>query len=160
MLLTTRGMPQILYGTEIGMLGGQRHVDLRADFPGGFPDDKRSAFNDTGRTAKENEIFDYLRKLLRLRKQHPALSIGNMIHKVPKDEVYMYLKLWKEQGILVIVNGSEQEQRIDFSEISHWFEGVKRLRNLLSGEVISYHKKEELKLSKMQVGIYELKRSL
>ncbi len=36
-LLLARGIPQILYGSEIGMLGGESHVELRADFPGGFP---------------------------------------------------------------------------------------------------------------------------
>ena len=155
MLLTIRGIPQLLYGTEIGMLGGRRHVDLRADFPGGFPDDKRSAFTPTGRTEKENEVFDYLRALLHLRKQHPALSIGDMTHMVPKDEVYMYFKQWQEELILVIVNGSEQERLIDFSEAPHWFEGVKRLRNLLSGEEILYQNEMELKLDRMQVGIFE-----
>jgi glycosidase len=160
MLLTARGIPQLLYGTEIGMLGGRRHVDLRADFPGGFPGDERSAFTASGRTEKENEVFDYLRALLRLRKQYPALSVGDMTHMVPKDEVYMYFRAWEEESILVIVNGNEQERRIDFSEINHWLQGVKSLQNLMSGEVIPYQKEMELKLGGMQVGIFELKKSV
>lgn len=157
MLLTARGIPQLLYGTEIGMLGGRRHVDLRADFPGGFPGDKRNAFTAAGRTKKENEVFDYLRTLLHLRKQHPALAVGKMIHTVPKEDVYMYLKLWEKESILVIVNGNQQERQIDFSEITHWFQGVTKLLNLLSGEVIPYKREMKLKLGAMQVGIFELK---
>jgi glycosidase len=157
MLLTTRGIPQILYGTEIGMLGGRKHVELRADFPGGFPDDKRNAFTDAGRTEKENEVFNYLRKLLHLRKQYPALSIGDMTHMVPKNEVYMYLKQYQEERILVIINGSEQERLIDFSEAAHWFEEVKSLHNLLSNKTIPYHKEMELRIDGMQVGIFDLK---
>lgn len=158
MLLTTRGIPQLLYGTEIGMLGGRRHVDIRADFPGGFVGDRRNAFDAAGRTAAENEIFDYLRTVVQLRKQHPALAVGKMVHTVPEEDVYMYLKLWEEESILVIVNGNDQERRIDFSEITHWLQGVKRLRNLLSGEEIPFHKGMELKLGGMQVGIFELKK--
>jgi glycosidase len=154
MLLTARGIPQLLYGTEIGMLGGRRHVDLRADFPGGFPGDKRSAFTRTGRTEKENEVFDYLRALLRLRKQHPALSVGEMTHMVPKDEVYMYLKQYKEEKILVIVNGNERQQRIDLNEAGHWFNGAKSLQNLISGEVIGYENEMKLRLDGMSAGIF------
>jgi len=155
-LLTSRGIPQLLYGTEIGMLGGERHVDLRADFPGGFVGDKRNAFIEAGRTKKENEIFDYLSRLLHLRKQHPALSIGKMIHMVPKDGVYMYLKQYKEERILVIVNGNERQQRIDLNEVGHWFNGVKSLQNLISGEVISYENEMKLKLDGMSAGIFSI----
>ena len=77
LLLTTRGTPQLLYGSEINMYGGARHIDLRADFPGGFPGDDRDAFSRIGRTDAENEAFDYLRQLLHLRKKHKALSIGS-----------------------------------------------------------------------------------
>ena len=61
MLLTTRGIPQLLYGTEINIKGRKSHVDLRADFPSGFPGNKRNTFTETGRTQAQNEIFSYLR---------------------------------------------------------------------------------------------------
>ncbi len=35
-LFTLRGIPQIYYGTEIGLRGGTDHGLIRADFPGGF----------------------------------------------------------------------------------------------------------------------------
>lgn len=153
-LLTSRGIPQLLYGTEIGMLGGQRHVDLRADFPGGFVGDKRNVFTQAGRTKKENEIFDYLSRLLHLRKKHPALSVGKMTHMVPKDGLYLYLKQYKQERILVIINGNERQQRIDLSEAGHWFRGAKSLQNLISAEVISYENEMKLKLDGMSVGIF------
>jgi copper(I)-binding protein len=59
-----------------------------------------------------------------------------------------------------VIPCSDVERRIDFSEITHWLQGVKRLQNLLSGEVIPYHKEMELKLGGMQVGIFELKKSI
>jgi glycosidase len=160
MLLTTRGIVQLLYGTEIGMLGGQKHVELRANFPGGFPGDRRNAFSAAGRTKAENDIFDYLRTLVHLRKQHPALAVGKMVHMVPEEEVYMYLKVWRQESILVIVNGNQTQRPIDFSDAAHWFEGVKRLRNLLSGGEIPFHKEMKLKLGGMKVGIFQLIKSI
>ena len=46
------------------MLGGERHVDLRADFPGGFPGDERSAFESGERTASEQAAFSHLQSFL------------------------------------------------------------------------------------------------
>ncbi|HIC16510.1 TPA: alpha-amlyase, partial [Candidatus Poribacteria bacterium] len=105
MLLTTRGIPQILYGTEINMIGGESHIELRADFPGGFPGHNRDAFTETGRTNEENEIFHYLRDLLHLRKTHKALTHGKMIHYPPsfQADVYKYLRIYVDEKVLVMV---------------------------------------------------------
>ncbi len=54
MLLTMRGIPQIYYGTEIGLTGGKHHGEIRCDFPGGFTEDTRDAFTAEGRTEVEN----------------------------------------------------------------------------------------------------------
>ena len=35
-LLTTRGIPQLYYGFEIGMVGGEDDGNKRTDFPGGW----------------------------------------------------------------------------------------------------------------------------
>jgi glycosidase len=55
-LLTTRGIPQIFYGTEILMSGTKEEGDgnLRKDFPGGWPDDKINQFLRSGRTDMQN----------------------------------------------------------------------------------------------------------
>ena len=51
-VLTTRGVPQLYYGDEIGMEGPDEPT-TRGDFPGGFPGDKRNAFTREGRTRAE-----------------------------------------------------------------------------------------------------------
>ena len=58
-----------------------------------------------------------------------------------------------------MVNGNEQERLIDLSEASHWFEGVKKLRNLLSGKEITFYNEIDLKFAGMQAGIFKLKKS-
>ncbi len=54
-LLTSRGVPQLYYGDEIGMTGPDEPT-TRGDFPGGFPGDKRNAFSREGRTREEEEF--------------------------------------------------------------------------------------------------------
>src|SRR5690606_2640709 len=66
LLMTLRGIPQIYYGDEIGMMGdkGQGDGDIRRDFPGGWPADPQNAFEASGRTELEKGYFDFSKKLL------------------------------------------------------------------------------------------------
>lgn len=75
-LLTTRGIPQIYYGTEILMTGdkGKGDGDLRKDFPGGWQGDTRNCFAKNGRTALENEAFEFTRQLLNWRKGNQVIG--------------------------------------------------------------------------------------
>jgi glycosidase len=82
-LLTTRGIPLIYYGDEIGMLGGG-DPDNRRDFPGGWAGE-RNAFESAGRTRDEQEIFEHVQKLLSLRAAHPDLR-GRQTQVVVADE--------------------------------------------------------------------------
>jgi len=75
LLATLRGMPQIYYGDEIAMRGGD-DPDNRHDFPGGFPGATQNAFTAAGRTPEQNEVHDWVAQLLHYRRDHPALETG------------------------------------------------------------------------------------
>lgn len=140
MLLTIRGIPQLLYGTEIGMVGGERHIELRADFPGGFPGHTRSAFTKEGRTKAEEAIHSYVRKLLHLRKSSNALTQGKMIHYPPPRynvDVYKYLRIYEDEKVLVLVNGEDERREIDLSEVTHWFGENRDFVDVLEGSTLT-----------------------
>jgi len=108
LLLTTRGIPQIYYGTEI-MMDGQKSKgdgDIRKDFPGGWPGDARNAFTARGRSETENEAFLYMRSLLHYRKNNPVLHSGKLTHFVPVNNLYTYFRINEEKTILVCINNS------------------------------------------------------
>ena len=46
-LASMRGIPQLYYGSEIGMAGdkGKGDADIRQDFPGGWASDKSNCFS-------------------------------------------------------------------------------------------------------------------
>lgn len=76
LLATLRGMPQLYYGDEIGLSGGD-DPDNRKDFPGGFANDKENSFSDSGRrTAEQNQLHDWVRAVMLLRQRTPALQTG------------------------------------------------------------------------------------
>ncbi|MFA8341807.1 MAG: alpha-amylase family glycosyl hydrolase [Rhodothermaceae bacterium] len=130
-LFTSRGIPQILYGTEIGIQGGEDHGLLRADFPGGFSNSERDAFTKEGRTKEENDLFDFTKKLLELRKKYKALSKGKMIHFPPYGDVYGYVKKYKEENILVIVNASEEKREISLKDLGKFVNFSKTATDLM-----------------------------
>ena len=106
-LLTTRGIPQIFYGTEIGMIQNEDHGTLRKPFPGGFPGDKRNAFTVTGRNEYENDIFNFLQKIIKIRNDNPALSEGKIIHFPPVNNVYIYFRQLGENTFMNIINAGK-----------------------------------------------------
>jgi glycosidase len=71
-IFTTRGIPQIYYGTEIGLEGGA-DPDNRRDFPWNLIDDKQEV---RGAYPHQKAIFDHTCKLIKLRKSSPALYAG------------------------------------------------------------------------------------
>ncbi|XWN37024.1 MAG: glycoside hydrolase family 13 protein [Balneola sp.] len=122
-LMTTRGIPQIYYGTEL-MLGhenrGGDDEAWRQTMPGGFPDDSHSVFTKEGRTQKENEIHEYTKKLIHWRNSSPAIHEGKLVHFIPQDNVYVYFRVHDKQTVMVIMNNNEEEitlNRARFAEI-------------------------------------------
>jgi neopullulanase len=107
--LTLRGIPELYYGDEIGMAGGG-DPDNRRDFPGGWREDATNAFVEAGRTRDQQDIFAYVQKLLRVRREHPALSGGRLWHLVSDDSAYVFVREAEEEQVLVVFNNSAQSR--------------------------------------------------
>ena len=59
--LTTRGIPQIYYGTEVLMTHPDgEHGKIRADFPGGWEGDKINSFSGEGLTDAQKDMQQYI----------------------------------------------------------------------------------------------------
>ena len=100
LIFTVRGIPQIYYGDELGMPGGG-DPDNRRDFPGGWTEDTQNAFQKQGRTASQEEVFEFVQSLLRVRAQHPALRRGKLWSLASDDTTYVFLRETDEERILV-----------------------------------------------------------
>jgi glycosidase len=120
LLLTLRGVPEIYYGDEIGMPGGD-DPDNRRDFPGGFPGDDHDAFTSEGRVAAEQSVFRHVKELLHLRQRHAALRGGELIHLFCDDRVFAYLRGsaagpdGPAEQLLVVLNNSDQPSTVEFN---------------------------------------------
>lgn len=145
-LLTTRGIPQIYYGTEILMAADKANGDglLRCDFPGGWQNDTHNYFDAANRTALQNEAFSYLKKLLQWRKGNEVIAKGKLKHFSPRQGVYAYERKHGDQSVVVFLNGTDREQTIDLSAYQEILPRTSA-RNVLEGKEVEIGK--ELTLS-------------
>ena len=116
-LLTTRGIPQIYYGTEILMAADKSEGDgyLRRDFPGGWEGDKVNCFTREGRTELQNEAFDYTRKLLNFRKGNDPICKGTMKHFAIRNGIYVYERKYNDSSVVVVMNGTDENQTLNLA---------------------------------------------
>lgn len=136
-LLTTRGIPEIYYGTEILMAADKANGDgtLRANFPGGWDGDAQNAFTANGRTSKQNEAFDFMRNLLQWRKGNDVVAKGSLKHFAPSNGVYVYERKYDGKSIVVILSGTDSEKNIDLSVYKEILP-KSRAKDILSGDII------------------------
>jgi glycosidase len=158
LILTTRGIPQIYYGTEILMYGEKNEGDglLRKDFPGGWPGDVTDAFTPSGRTAIQNEAWDYLHKLLQWRKTNKAVAEGKLIHYAPTHETgcYVYARIAGNDQILVILNGSNDTQTLPTEKYREVTGNAAQGKEIISNKIIDL--KKEITIPAKGVYIIEL----
>lgn len=156
LLLTTRGIPQIYYGTELLLdnTPSNDHGDIRIDFPGGFKGQKANAFTGKGLSADQQEMLSTIKKLLKLRQEKPALSEGRLMHFSPKQGVYSYVREHNGQSVLVILNKNQQAIDWDLSYMQEVLKGTNKGRDLISEKRVDLA--TPIRLKAMQARLIEL----
>ena len=136
-LLTSRGIPELYYGTEI-LMKGESNPDgwVRLDFAGGWKGDKKNAFTGANLTAQEKEVQDLVKKLANYRKQSSALKTGKLMQYVPYDGLYVYFRYDEKQTIMCVMNTSDKEQTVNTDNYEERTKGFNRVTDILSGTTL------------------------
>ena len=143
-LLTSRGIPQIYYGTELLMNGNKKVTDglIRLDMPGGFPGDKTDEFTRDGRSAIQNEAFDFISCLLNWRKGNKAVAYGKTLHFMPDNGLYVYQRKAGDKKVTVIMNGSDEAVNgIDMSRYAEIMKPGDVFNDVISGMQVTIAEK-------------------
>jgi len=156
-LMTTRGIPQIYYGSEIGITGNKDKGDgdVRRDFPGGWAGDSINAFNANERTPIQNEYFNYLSKLLNWRKSKAVIHTGLLTHYVPENDVYVYFRHNDNEKIMVILNNNETEQLLKTDRYAESLENITTGTDVMTGK--TFDLKSNFAIPKQSALILELR---
>jgi glycosidase len=112
-VLTTRGVPQLYYGDELALEGGDEPT-TRGDFPGGFAGDKRNAFTAGGRTRDEQELFEYIKRIITLRREHEVLRTGELVNLYVSEQQYAYARRGRSGTVIVVINNENNAATIEF----------------------------------------------
>ena len=140
-ILTTRGIPCIFYGTEIAMSSTENHGELRKDFPGGWENDSKNVFYDFGLNAIESEAKNFMKTLLNWRKSSDAIGKGKLIHFPVTDGLYVYFRNYKEDIVMVAVNNLDQREDLDPELYKDVIGGKKKAIEIFSENAYSLRKK-------------------
>ncbi len=154
MLFTLRGIPCVYYGTEVLMKATDGHGLIREDFAGGWPSDTINKFTEQGRSVAENDMFNYIQKLLAYRNTSKALTEGKMTQFVPQDGVYVYFRHSETETVMVVVNANqENEKTMELNRFEELWPKGSSGKNILSGQPFSG---SEIKLAPKSIQIIEL----
>ena len=166
LIATVRGIPQIYYGSEIGMAGdkGKGDGDIRRDFPGGWNGDNNNAFTKAGRTEEQNKFYDFTAKLLNWRKTKDVIHFGKTTHYVPENNVYVYFRYndpsdsepaKQKESVMVVVNNSNEKQTFKTNRF------LENIKNYQSGKDIftetTFDLKNDITIEGKSVLVLELK---
>lgn len=153
-LLTTRGIPQIYYGTEILMTGDKSEGDgmLRKDFPGGWKDDARNCFTAQGRNALQQEAFEFIRKMLNWRKGNEAVGKGSLRHFSIYNGTYVYERKWGDHSVVIFMNGTDQAQTLPLAPYAEVLP-QRQAKEVLTGKLMNIG--QELKLNGREIILLE-----
>ncbi|CAA7386934.1 glycoside hydrolase family 13 protein [Chryseobacterium fistulae] len=139
LISTVRGIPQIYYGSEVGMRGDKEKggdADIRRDFPGGWKSDKQNAFNPLNQTTEQKEFYQFTQKLLNWRKQKEVIHYGKTKNFVPQKNVFVYFRYNEKESVMVILNNNEKEEKLDLKHFEESLKGYKEGIDIISDKEI------------------------
>ena len=157
LIATTRGIPQVYYGTEIGMRGSKDvgDGDIRRDFPGGWKGDPQNVFLKSGRTKMQQHQFEFTSKLFNWRKTANVIHTGKLKHYIPENNVYVYFRYNEEETVMVIINNGLNTQKIKLNRFAESLKNYKKGKDILSGKIVDFTN-EELSISGKKSMVIEL----
>ncbi|EOR93460.1 Neopullulanase [Arcticibacter svalbardensis MN12-7] len=137
-LLTTRGIPQLYYGTELLMKNFSNPDGLvRSDFKGGWAEDKVNMFKASGRTEKENEAFNFVKTLANYRKNNEVLQTGKLMQYVPENGIYVYFRYNADKTVMIIMNSNDKGEILTTSRFDERTAGFTQALNITSATKIN-----------------------
>jgi len=156
-LATERGIPQLYYGSEIGMAGdkGKGDGDIRRDMQGGWAGDANNAFTKAGRTAQQQQYFDVTSKLFTWRKGKEVIHTGRTKQYIPDSNVYVYFRYNDTETVMVVVNNAPEAKAFNTARFAESIKNYKSGTDVITGKTVDVS--STLTLEAKSVLVLELK---
>jgi glycosidase len=129
---------------------------VRLDFKGGWPGDSVNKFTKEGRTEKEENIFEYIKRLANFRKNSSAIKTGKLMQYVPVDGVYVYFRYDDRQTVMCVMNTNDQSSTIDLSRFKERIKDFVKAYDVSTG--VTFNLESTLTVGGKYLLVMELKR--
>ncbi|MDD4168962.1 MAG: alpha-amylase family glycosyl hydrolase [Desulfotomaculaceae bacterium] len=159
-LFTTRGIPQVYYGTEVGMEGDCKEggdAYLRRDMPWEKIDQKTQ--EPYPGCVVESFIYRRLRQLIKIRLANEALQYGYLFTLYSDFDCYVFMREFRGNTILVALNNSpDPAEKVIEVEVAVNPNIPQRIKNDLAGRqvLVNLMDKQE-KFQYVSPGILKIK---
>ena len=139
LLATIRGMPQLYYGDELAMKGGD-DPDNRKDFPGGFPKDKTDGFTTSGRNPTEESMYTWVEMLFTLRARTSELMTGQEQILTADKDTFAFIRgndlsvgcgASKGTRVVIVINNAATPRDLSLDTATPALRGCTHYRSLL-----------------------------
>lgn len=144
-LLTTRGIPMIYYGTELLMTGEEHkgHGFIREDFPLGrwrsAAGGQQSAVGHLD--SRQLMAKEYLQSLLNWRKNADVIHYGKLKQFIPENGIYVYFRYTAEDAVMVVINKNQGPEELSPGRFQEVLKDYSSGRDVVSGEVFKLDSK-------------------
>ena len=147
LLLTINRTPQLYYGTEVLMNGTKSVTDgnVRRDFPGGWAGDKHNAFTAEGRTQTENQMFNWLSRLLHWRQGNEVITKGKQTQFCPQKCVYVIARQYQGKSVMTIINGKNEANELNVSRYAEIIGSHDKATDVTNGRTVLINKNVKLR---------------
>ncbi len=99
---TIPGIPVIYYGSEFGMSGASD------------PDNRRMMRFGSQLSPYEKHTLQEVSKIIKLRREHPALNFGDFYTLAADKNIYAYMRSDMNERVIVVLNKSKKPERAEF----------------------------------------------
>lgn len=116
---------------------------VRKDIMGGFPGDTINEFTPEGRTAMQNEAWNFIRKINNWRKGNDVIAYGKLKHFMPENGLYVYERSLDGRKVVVMMNGNDHPVTVDTGLYAEILPEGTKMKDMLSGKEITITKTME-----------------
>lgn len=154
--VTMRGTPAFYYGTEVLMShpGTDSHGAIREEFPGGWDDHTKNAFTGEGLNDNERRAQQFMRLLLKWRKDKAVIHSGKLMQFTPIKNVYAYFRYNDNDSVMVVFNRGDDAVTLDMSRFKERLGDSRYAEDVITGK--RYGIERTIRLEPRSVMILEI----
>ena len=106
-------------------------------FPGGWQGDETDCFKPEGRTALQNEAYDFLSRIAHWRRGNDVIARGTLKHFIPDNGIYVYERSYEGKRVIVVMNGTDSELDVDMSIYREMMQPGQSFKDVVSGSEVT-----------------------